>query len=209
MTNYYMTPQQLYQYIDMLNSRIVALEKKVDELSQELTTIKDTPKINVEKIEYKFDQLKVESLDGTLNIGLNPSNLKDTIEDLAVDQNVNVDSIKDLTPYKERITKEIQAYIQTEVPALIQDNEMQFQRSLDPSYYEMVQQDLLNQMPQRIDFYLENIPHVESKQSEGEWERKIISKIKQDIQTALFSFMSQMPENMEGMNNNEPPSNQS
>ncbi|WP_051758459.1 spore germination protein GerPC [Rossellomorea vietnamensis] len=209
MTNYYMTPQQLYQYIDMLNSRIVALEKKVDELSQELTTIKDTPKINVEKIEYKFDQLKVESLDGTLNIGLNPNNLKDTIEDLAVDQNVNVDSIKDLTPYKERITKEIQAYIQTEVPSLIQDNEMQFQRSLDPSYYEMVQQDLLNQMPQRIDFYLENIPHVESKQSEGEWERKIISKIKQDIQTALFSFMSQMPENMEGMNNNEPPSNQS
>jgi spore germination protein PC len=209
MTNYYMTPQQLYQYIDMLNSRIVALEKKVDELSQELTTIKDTPKINVEKIEYKFDQLKVESLDGTLNIGLNPSNLKDTIEDLAVDQNVNVDSIKDLTPYKERITKEIQAYIQNEVPALIQDNEMQFQRSLDPSYYEMVQQDLLNQMPQRIDFYLDNIPHVESKQSEGEWERKIISKIKQDIQTALFSFMSQMPENMEGMNNNEPPSNQS
>ncbi|PFG07093.1 spore germination protein GerPC [Bacillus sp. es.034] len=209
MTNYYMTPQQLYQYIEMLNSRIVALEKKVDELSQELTTIKDTPKINVEKIEYKFDQLKVESLDGTLNIGINPSNLKDTIEDLAVDQNVNVDSIKDLTPYKERITNEIQAYIQTEVPALIQDNEMQFQRSLDPSYYEMVQQDLLNQMPQRIDFYLENIPHVESKQSEGEWERKIISKIKQDIQTALFSFMSQMPENMEGMNNNEPPSNQS
>lgn len=209
MTNYYMTPQQLYQYIEMLNSRIVALEKKVDELSQELTTVKDTPKINVEKIEYKFDQLKVESLDGTLNIGLNPSNLKDTIEDLAVDQNVNVDSIKDMTPYKERITKEIQAYIQTEVPALIQDNEMQFQRSLDPSYYEMVQQDLLNQMPQRIDFYLENIPHVESKQSEGEWERKIISKIKQDIQTALFSFMSQMPENMEGMNNNEPPSNQS
>ncbi|MCR8849668.1 spore germination protein GerPC [Rossellomorea sp. SC111] len=209
MTNYYMTPQQLYQYIDMLNTRIVALEKKVDELSQELTAIKDTPKINVERIEYKFDQLKVESLDGTLNIGLNPSNLKDTIEDLAVDQNVNVESIKDLTPYKERITKEIHAYIQNELPALIQDNEMQFQRSLDPSYYEMVQQDLLNQMPQRIDFYLENIPHVESKQSEGDWERKIISKIKQDIQTALFSFMSQMPENMEGMNNNEPPSNQS
>ncbi|RBP03617.1 spore germination protein GerPC [Rossellomorea aquimaris] len=209
MTNYYMTPQQLYQYIDMLNTKIVALEQKVNELSQELMTIKETPKINVERIEYKFDQLKVESLDGTLNIGLNPSNLKDTIEDLAVDQNVNVNSIKDLTPYKERITNEIQAYIQTELPTLIQDNEMQFQRSLDPSYYEMVQQDLLNQMPQRIDFYLENIPHVESKQSEEEWERKIISKIKKDIQTALFSFMSQMPENMEGMNNNEPPSNQS
>ncbi|MFC7784754.1 MULTISPECIES: spore germination protein GerPC [unclassified Rossellomorea] len=209
MNNYYMTPQQLYQYIEMLNTKIVALEKKVNELSQEVITLKDAPKINVERIEYKFDQLKVESLDGTLNIGLNPNNLKETIEDLAVEQNVDVKSIKDIKPYKERITAEIKAYIDSELPSLIQDNEMQFQRSLDPSYYEMIQQDLLNQMPQRIDFYLQNIPYIESKQQEGEWERKIISKIKKDIETALFSFMSQIPNNMEGMKNNEPPSNQS
>ncbi|TMU88130.1 spore gernimation protein [Bacillus sp. BHET2] len=209
MNNYYMTPQQLYQYIEMLNTKIVALEKKVNDLSQELTTLRDSPKINVEKIEYKFDQLKVESLDGTLNIGLNPNNLKDTIEDLAVEQNVDVKSIKDIKPYKERITAEIKAYIDSELPSLIQDNEMQFQRSLDPNYYEMIQQDLLNQMPQRIDFYLQNIPYIESKKKDGEWERKIITKIKKDIETALFSFMSQIPDNMEGMKNNEPPGNQS
>ncbi len=209
MNNYYMTPQQLYQYIEVLNSKIVALEKKVNDLSEELTTLRDTPKINVEKIEYKFDQLKVESLDGTLNIGLNPSNLKETIEDLAVEPNVDVKSIKDLDPYKERITAEIKMYIDSELPSLIQDNEMQFQRSLDPSYYEMIQQDLLNQMPQRIDFYLQNIPYIESKQQEGEWERKIINKIKKDVEAALFSFMSQIPDHMEGMKNNEPPGNQS
>lgn len=69
----------------MLNSKSPP-SKKVNDLSQELTTMRDTPKINVEKIEYKFDQLKVESLDGTLNIGLNPNSLKETIEDLAVEQ---------------------------------------------------------------------------------------------------------------------------
>ncbi|NMH69509.1 spore gernimation protein [Bacillus sp. RO3] len=209
MNNYYMTPQQLYQYIEMLNTKIVALEKKVNQLSQELTTLRDSPKINVEKIEYKFDQLKVESLDGTLNIGLNPNNLKETIEDLAVEQNVDVQSIKDINPYKKRITEEIKAYIDSDLQSLIQDNEMQFNRSLDPSYYEMIKQDLLNQMPQRIDFYLQNIPYIESKHQEGEWERKIITKIKKDIETALFSFMSQIPEHMEGMNNHEPPGNQS
>lgn len=207
MNNYYMTPQQLYQYIEMLNSKIVALENKVNDLSQELESLRDTPKINVEKIEYKFDQLKVESLDGTLNIGLNPNNLKETIEDLAVQPNVDVKSIKDLEPYKERISSAIKDYIDSELPGLIQDNEMQFQRSLDPSYYEMIQQDLFNQMPQRIEFYLQNIPYIESKQQEGEWEQKIISKIKKDIQTALFAFMSQIPDHMEGMNNHEPPGN--
>ena len=201
-----MSPQQLYQYIEMLNTKIVALEKQVNELSNELTSLKDSPKINVEKIEYKFDQLKVESLDGTLNIGLNPNNLKETIDEFVVDQNGKTKPVKDLTPYRERITTEIKTYIEKELPSLIQDNEMQFQRSLEPSYYEMIQQDLLNQMPQRIDFYIENIPFIEEKHSDGVWEAKIISKIKHDIQTALYSFMSQAPENMEGMKNDEPSS---
>ena len=34
-------------------------------------------------MEYKFDQLKVETLEGTLNIGLNPSDLQ-AIEDFSV-----------------------------------------------------------------------------------------------------------------------------
>ena len=34
-------------------------------------------------MEYKFDQLKVETLEGTLNIGLNPSDLQG-IEDFSV-----------------------------------------------------------------------------------------------------------------------------
>ncbi len=209
MQNYYLTPQQIYQYIEILNQKIGALENKVNELSEELTALQDAPKINVEKIEYKFDQLKVESLDGTLNIGLNPNSIKEAVEDFAVDSNGKKKSFKDLTPNRERITNEIQSFLKDELPSLIQDHEMQFQRSLDPAYYQMIHQDLLNQMPERIEFYLENTPFISEKDSEDEWERKIVSKIKTDIQTALFSFMSQVPNHMEGMKNNEPPSDQS
>ena len=35
------------------------------------------------ELEYKFDQLKVETLEGTLNIGLNPTDLQG-IEDFSV-----------------------------------------------------------------------------------------------------------------------------
>lgn len=208
MNNYYMTPQQLYQYIENLHSKIAALEKRMNDLSAELQNMRDSPSINVEKIEYKFDQLKVESLDGTLNIGLNPNSLKETIEDLAVEQNVNVKSMQDLGPYKARLAETVGRYIKEELPVLIQDNEMQFQRSLDPQYHEMIQQDLLNQMPGRIEFYLETIPYMEGRHTKEEWEAKVLSRIKQDIQTALYTFMSQMPNNMEGMNQHEPPGNQ-
>lgn len=208
MNNYYMTPQQLYQYIENLHSKIAALEKRMNDLSAELQNMRDSPSINVEKIEYKFDQLKVESLDGTLNIGLNPNSLKETIEDLAVEQNVNVKSMQDLGPYKTRLAEAVGRYIKEELPVLIQDNEMQFQRSLDPQYHDMIQQDLLNQMPGRIEFYLETIPYMEGRHSKEEWEAKVLSRIKQDIQTALYTFMSQMPNNMEGMNQHEPPGNQ-
>ncbi|QHA35832.1 hypothetical protein D5E69_08385 [Rossellomorea marisflavi] len=208
MNNYYMTPQQLYQYIENLHSKIAALEKRMNDLSAELQNMRDSPSINVEKIEYKFDQLKVESLDGTLNIGLNPNSLKETIEDLAVEQNVNVKSMQDLGPYKSRLAEAVGRYIKEELPVLIQDNEMQFQRSLDPQYHEMIQQDLLNQMPGRIEFYLETIPYMEGRHTKEEWEAKVLSRIKQDIQTALYTFMSQMPNNMEGMNQHEPPGNQ-
>ncbi|VXB26602.1 conserved hypothetical protein [Bacillus sp. 349Y] len=208
MNNYYMTPQQLYQYIENLHSKIAALEKRMNDLSAELQNMRDSPSINVEKIEYKFDQLKVESLDGTLNIGLNPNSLKETIEDLAVEQNVNVKSMQDLGPYKARLAEAVGGYIKEELPVLIQDNEMQFQRSLDPQYHDMIQQDLLNQMPGRIEFYLETIPYMEGRHTKEEWEAKVLSRIKQDIQTALYTFMSQMPNNMEGMNQHEPPGNQ-
>lgn len=208
MNNYYMTPQQLYQYIENLHSKIAALEKRMNDLSAELQNMRDSPSINVEKIEYKFDQLKVESLDGTLNIGLNPNSLKETIEDLAVEQNVNVKSMQDLGPYKSRLAEAVGRYIKEELPILIQDNEMQFQRSLDPQYHDMIRQDLLNQMPGRIEFYLETIPYMEGRHTKEEWEAKVLSRIKQDIQTALYTFMSQMPNNMEGMNQHEPPGNQ-
>ncbi|OIU72552.1 spore germination protein GerPC [Rossellomorea aquimaris] len=206
MKQYYMTPEQLYQYIEQLNMKVVALEQKVNKLTEEMTAVKDTPKINVEKIEYKFDQLKVESLDGTLNIGLNPGGMSEEIEDFAVAPNGKKKAVKDITPYKDKITDEVTSYIKNDLPSLISDNEVQLQRSIDASYLNMIQQDLMNQMPQRIDFYVNNIPFIEGKHTDEEWTGKIISKIKQDIQSALFSFMSQMPDNMEGMNNHEPTS---
>ncbi|WP_110114337.1 spore germination protein GerPC [Bacillus sp. CGMCC 1.16541] len=81
--------QQLYQYVQQLGAyvqqqdeRIRQLENDVCDLQQKLKEFEDTPRTTIEKIEYKFEQLKIDTLDGTLNIGLNPitpENIEDVI----------------------------------------------------------------------------------------------------------------------------------
>ena len=51
---------------------LVKLRQQVDELSARLTAAESRPLYNIEKLGYQFDQLKVEKLDGTLNIGMTP-----------------------------------------------------------------------------------------------------------------------------------------
>ncbi len=83
----YQDYSQFLQWVQMTlqaqENRIAALEHTIQKLQEEMKQLKEKPSIQVDKIEYKFDQLKVETLEGTLNIGLNPSDLAN-IEDFAV-----------------------------------------------------------------------------------------------------------------------------
>jgi spore germination protein PC len=207
MNNYYSSYQQMYQYISSVNQRITKLEETIGNLQRELKSLKDRPSINVENIEYKFDQLKVETLEGTLNIGLNPNDLGD-IEDFAV----NTGSMKAPVEIKKEtrngLLQHVENYIDQELGTIIQDNENHLNHSLDPSYYELIKKDITNQIPSRIDFYLQTIPQVENREDGSSWEEKIFEKVKSDIHKAIFTFMSQMPENMKGTNSNEPSSDQ-
>ncbi|MBM7586476.1 spore germination protein PC [Bacillus pakistanensis] len=207
MNNYYSSYQQMYQYITSLNQRITKLEETIVSLQKELKSLKDRPSINVENIEYKFDQLKVETLEGTLNIGLNPNDLGD-IEDFAVNTGSMKAPVEIDKETRNGLVQHVENYIDQELMTIIQDNENHLNSSLDPSYYELIKKDITNQIPSRIDFYLQTIPKVENRQDGSSWEENIFEKVKSDIHKAIFTFMSQMPENMKGTNSNEPSSDQ-
>lgn len=77
---------QLQQALQAQQTAILNLEDQVRLLQEELNELKNRPSSSVGKVEYKFDQLKVENLNGTLNIGLNPFSAKgQQIEDFQVD----------------------------------------------------------------------------------------------------------------------------
>ncbi|WP_456271854.1 spore germination protein GerPC [Bacillus sp. AK031] len=212
----YYSYQQLYHYISQQDNRIKNLEKLIAGLQQEVSSLKEKPSINVERIEYKFDQLKVETLEGTLNIGLNPSDLENSIEDFAVKDKVPspypvppVPQGGDLENMQKVLIPRIEDYIEKDVPVIISDTELQLGTSIDASYHQLIKEDIRKQIPQRIQFYLQSMPvHQDRNTSDVSWEDKIFSKVKNDINTAIFSFMSNLPENLKGAGNNEPASDQ-
>ncbi|HZG74694.1 MAG TPA: spore germination protein GerPC [Paenibacillus sp.] len=55
-----------------VTDRLRRLEEQVERLAREVDEAKRRPSQTVERIEYRFDQLKIDTLQGTLHIGIRP-----------------------------------------------------------------------------------------------------------------------------------------
>jgi spore germination protein PC len=200
----YQDYSQLLQWVQITlqsqENRIAALEQTIQKLQEQLKQLKDKPSIQIEKIEYKFDQLKVETLDGTLNIGLNPSDLAN-IEDFAVEnQSLNTPiHPKAQMQRSMKIEESIYQYLETELPVLFMETQNQLNIRLDDSYLDFIKQDILKQLPARIDFHLQSNAALEGEGKQNT-EESIIELIKQEIRKGILIFINHLPENVKGMN---------
>jgi spore germination protein PC len=200
----YQDYSQMLQWLQMTiqaqENKIAMLEQTVQTMREEIKQIKDKPSINVEKIEYKFDQLKVETLDGTLNIGLNPSDLS-AIEDFAVqNQSVNTPfSPKMQMQRTMKIEEEIFRYLESDLPALFEDAKNKLNVELDDSYLAFIKQDIQKQLPSRIDYHLKAASSNARSGSGEVGDENIIELIKQEIQNGITVFINHLPENVKGM----------
>ncbi|WP_419888737.1 spore germination protein GerPC [Neobacillus niacini] len=200
----YQDYSQLLQWVQMTlqaqENRIATLEHTILKLQEEINQLKDKPSIRVDKIEYKFDQLKVETLEGTLNIGLNPSDLAN-IEDFAVENQ----SLK--TPMHPKaqmqrsmkIEESIYQYLETELPVLFKETQNQINVRLDDSYLAFIKQDIMKQLPARIDYHIQNAAANE-RNGEQFSEESIVELLKQEIRKGILIFINHLPENVKGMN---------
>lgn len=190
--------QQLHAFVEAQEKRIRRLEAMVKKLQEETEVLKSRPPMQVDRIEYKFDQLKVESLEGTLNIGLNPSELQN-IEDFAVD-NKNIKApISPKTQMKRTMEIEdaIYQYLERELPEITASAQKKLNVNVDDSYIAFIKEDIKKQLPNRIDFYIQQQVSNRSGQENNE---EIIELIKKEILNGVHAFISHLPENMKGMN---------
>ncbi|MCQ6281003.1 spore germination protein GerPC [Bacillus sp. EB600] len=200
--DYYQYIQWLQQCVQSQENRLVRLEQLVQQMAAELRQVKEKPPIHVGTIEYKFDQLKVETVEGTLNIGLNPSDLQG-IEDFATgnkDINTPVHPKAQMQRSME-IEEDIYNYLETDLPNIIAETQTKLNIHPNEAYLSFIKEDIKKQLPSRIDFHIKSAAaQARTEENVNALNEHIINAIKQEIQNGVHAFFQHLPENLKGMN---------
>ncbi|OJD71489.1 spore germination protein GerPC [Bacillus sp. NH11B] len=190
---------QLQQALQIQQQTILNLEDQVRLLQEELNELKSRPSSSIGKVEYKFDQLKVENLNGTLNIGLNPFSTKgQQIEDFQVDtETLKVNPETETNPdFYQGILQEMHRYLDEEAYSRILHFEQEERTPLDEMYRQMMVDDIKKQMEHRLPYYLSQVQSYEGVSTDPDYLRDvIIQAMKQDIDKAFLSFIQHIPGN--------------
>ncbi|GGB68212.1 spore germination protein GerPC [Fictibacillus barbaricus] len=182
--NYYLS--KLQQMIQDQNDKIREIEDQIKKLKKQVKELSSKP----QNIEYKFDQLKVERLEGTLHIGLGHSaESKDLIEQFNIGQNTvqmpgKMQRSTIENPNYGEMIKAMDDFFVKEAPVYLQSLENKINVPLDENYRIFILEDVQRQVPGRIKHYLTK---YEPKDEKGR--KDIIQKTKEDIYRGIETFI--------------------
>lgn len=192
--------QQLYHYMQSQEERITQLEARVAQLSQDLLQLKSEKQINIEKIEYHFDQLKVETLEGTLNIGFTPSGIADQVDEFSVNGKDITGSLSEGSPEHpskaepiHRMMSRVEEYLNREFANDIRNFSERYQVPIDTDFYPMILDEIKKQIEPRIRHYLTQAKPLAGMESANLTEERIFAQTKQDIRLAIENFIRGIP----------------
>lgn len=179
--------------IQHLQQQVASLSLEVDLLKTKVKELEARPPIHVDNISYKFDQLKVESLEGSLSIGISPSDAESLAE-------FSVNGENPLSPYMfadrelliQQLANEALAYLESEKSHLLQQAAQMSEAPFDEQIAQFVIEDLYNQLPQRIKVYLDETPIYDRTVDRlPAVTERIRERIKFDIDRAVLDFINQ------------------
>jgi spore germination protein PC len=188
----------LQQTVQSQNEAICKLENNLAQVQGELLELKQQNPVRIDKIEYNFDQLKIERLEGTLNIGLSPNDLNN-IDELAINAEPSLDPFN--FPMREdfvrQLTDEILSEFQKDKEEVFTQAERYCNRKADEDMRSFIMEDLARQLPQRIHHYLDQTPPYNRHEHKlPQVREQILEVTKSDIQNAINRFLQVYPESM-------------
>ncbi len=192
--NFYAILQRMQQSIEQQNHRIKMLEDMIDDLTDDYNELMKAPKTNIEKIEYKFDQLKIERLDGTLNIGLTPNGGADMLEDFTVNGNNGMNPNSFPSEGIQSIQQNVQSYMQNGALKELGELENKYHYPLDDPYRQFILSDIQKQLDQRINYYINQQSTRSPDATVEQLIEEVTTKIKRDIVNGMEAFLKNLPE---------------
>lgn len=183
--------------IDKLQTKVLALCEQVNQLEAR-------PTYNIESIAYHFDQLKVEKLDGTLNIGMTTPGMGDstfpgTIEQVSVSKPLVFPSAESAVypqagPYND-VYNGMNQYLEVEAPQKLMSYENELCLPLDPYHRRIIINDIRKQVPTRIQYYLQQSSNTEENAAgldQNTMTANVLNKTMRDADSALLAYMQQL-----------------
>jgi spore germination protein PC len=191
--DFYTFINQLASQLKRHEEKLAKLEKVHADVMKSIETLKNQPPINVERIDYHFDQLKIERLDGTLNIGLNPQDLQEMDEFSIPAPHFRKEQSEKSKVQLNQLQDRLNTYLEKELPLFIEKAKKEMGLELDQSYAAFIQEDIRRQLPDRLAFYSQKIAKTRRDLSANEEEQEIYQMTIHDIQQAIYAFLRQFP----------------
>ncbi|RHW43164.1 spore gernimation protein [Neobacillus notoginsengisoli] len=194
--DFYQTIQWLTGQLHVYGQRIAALENALRCAEEEIQKLKEKPPIQVGTIQYKFDQLKVETLEGTLSIGLNPQDLQG-IEDFAVQNGQPGTPLPPIEMMQRSLKVEeyLNAYMDSELPAFISAAGEKLGLQQPEAYLSFIKNDIKKQLPGRIENHLRTTHSSDTDESALE---KTAAELKKEIENGVLAFLTNLPGTVKG-----------
>ncbi|WP_059172970.1 spore germination protein GerPC [Bacillus sp. FJAT-27445] len=194
--DFYQAIQWLQGQLQLSEQRITALENSLRCAEDEIKKLKEKPAIQVGTIQYKFDQLKVETLEGTLSIGLNPQDVQG-IEDLAIPNGLQGQPLPPMEMMQRgmKIEEEITRYLEGDLPAYVSSVEEKLGLQHAGSYLSFIQNDIKKQLPGRIEAHLRKAGGTEFDEA---FIGKTAEALKNEIENGVVAFLNNLPANLKG-----------
>lgn len=179
--------EQLTRYLEQQAARVETLEQEVEQLRRTLEQMREKPAIHVDRIEYKFDQLKIETLEGSLQVGIAPETAK-SLEQFILNENslpLSADDTGDAAATKavEEGSDLVEAYLEGEAAEYIRSLAEQYGTEMDDDYAELMIRDIRRQVAGRLEHYA-NSGRLSSAGGFNTGE-EIAAKVIGDIRTAI------------------------
>lgn len=152
--------------------RIACLERELKELAARMDAANQKPHYSIERLEYHFDQLKVEKLEGTLNIGMQSPGEESLpgVDQFSIPEtapkpgtysfpSAGPGAVQPTPSYYTNVRDIVERYLQDEASQRIAAIENELGIPLDPHHRRIIIEDIRRQMPARIQYYLRNASH--------------------------------------------------
>ncbi|PSL51295.1 spore germination protein GerPC [Salsuginibacillus halophilus] len=174
---------ELLNQINELKQKLSEQEAEIHRLQQHV--IQDQPA----KIEYKFDQLKVEHLEGTLNIGWNPKHTgqESFINDCDVNSKPNTGN--HLQMMIEHITDNVLKEYHANIDNWMHSLENEHGLHLPPSFQKRMTDDLEMQIPGRVEYYVNRQSDNVTNSEKTDMKPLIQAQVLEDVYETVAGFV--------------------